>query len=383
MRMRRAVAAAVGAMLVASCSSAQSDVRHLASDRFGGRDNGTEGSVLSQDYLIHRLRKFAEGIDPGRHGADAFRQPIDGGTNVIGVIPGTDLADQYVVIGAHYDHLGSRCRTADPADTVCNGATDNAAGVAAALGVAEQLARGRGPRRSVVVALWDREEDGLRGSEAYVAHPPVPLDRTVAYINFDIQGANLAPSLRSTTFAIAAETGGDRLRAAVARAAGAGPLHTEQLSSIFGQARSDYIVFIGAHVPSVFFADSTGPCYHTAQDEAGIVDFRKLGHETATALRLARDLANGDAAPAFVTGAPLVAYTDVVALDAVGDRLLADLDRFDPDDQATLLGFRADMKAMVSAGAAAFTPDDGNRLLVDVLAVQELLTQGPCDGFLR
>ena len=165
---RRAIAAAVSLGLLAACSPLESDVRSLASDDLGGRNNGTAGSVKAQDYIIDRLDDFAVGIDPTKQGADAFRVPLSGGTNVIGVIPGRDLADQFVVVGAHYDHLGS-CRTADPADTICNGATDNAAGVAALLNVAEQLARGQGPRRSVVLALWDREEDGLLGSRAYVA----------------------------------------------------------------------------------------------------------------------------------------------------------------------------------------------------------------------
>jgi hypothetical protein len=374
MGMRRAVAVVAGTLLVAGgCASPRADVDRLASDAFGGRDNGTAGSALAQDYLVRRLHGFAR----------VERVPIDGGTNLIGVIPGRDLADQVVVVGAHYDHLGSRCRTAVPADTICNGATDNATGVAAALAVGEAVARGRGPRRTVVVALWDREEDGLLGSAAYVAHPALPLDHTVAYVNFDIQGANLAPSLRSTTFAVAAESGGDGLRAAVDRAAAGGPLHTEQLSGIFGQARSDYVNFLGAGVPSVFFSDSTGPCYHTAQDEPGIVDQHKLGHEIATAVRLTRDLANRDEAPGFVAGTPLVTYQDAVVLDRVGDRLLADLDRFPADRQATLLAFRADIEALVAAGPAAFSPESGTRLLVGVLGVQDLLTQGPCDGFLR
>jgi Peptidase family M28 len=384
MRVQRAIAAGAVAMLVAGCASLRSDVETLAGDAFGGRDNGTAGSALAQDYLIGRLRGFSAGFDPARGGADAYRMPFAGGTNLVGIIPGRDLADEYVVVGAHYDHLGTgHCRTADPADTICNGATDNATGVAAALAVGERLARGAGPRRSVVVALWDREEDGLLGSRAWVAAPPIPIARTVAYINFDIQGANLSPSLASTTFAVGAESGGAALRAAVDRAARPGPLHTRQLSSVFGQGRSDYINFIGAGVPTVFFSDSTGPCYHTAQDESGIVDFRKLGHQADTALRLARDLAGRDDPPAFVGGTPLVAYSDAVALQRVGERLERDLDRFTAPQQATLLGFKAEIDQIVAAGAAAFTPASGNRVIVAVLAAQELLTTGACDGFVR
>ena len=59
------------------------------------------------------------------------------------------------------------------------------------------------PRRSVVLALWDAEEDGLLGSLYYVNHPIVPLTQTVAYVNFDILGQDLVPSLRANSFAVA------------------------------------------------------------------------------------------------------------------------------------------------------------------------------------
>ena len=98
-------------------------------------------------------------------------------------------------------------------DTICNGATDNAAGVAATLAIGRAIAtQSTPPRRSVILAFWDREEDGLLGSQFYTQNPLVPLAATVGYVNFDIQGANLLPSLRNTTFAVAAETGGARLK---------------------------------------------------------------------------------------------------------------------------------------------------------------------------
>ncbi len=150
---------------------------------------------------------------PGATGPDAFRQTFDAGTNLVGVIPGSDLADQYVIVGAHYDHLGSDCKGSGPADNICNGATDNASGVAAALAVARSIAGDeQAPRRSVVIALWDAEEDGLLGSAAYLANPLVPLAQTVAYVNFDIQATNISPSLRNVTVLVGAETGGPNLR---------------------------------------------------------------------------------------------------------------------------------------------------------------------------
>ena len=71
------------------------------------------------------------------------------------------------------------------------------------------------PRRTVILAAWDREEDDLCGSKWYVDHPLVPLAQTVAYVNFDIQGANLLPSLQNNSFAVGAETGGATLTSLV------------------------------------------------------------------------------------------------------------------------------------------------------------------------
>ena len=167
--------------------------------------------------MISQLSEFAQPLVDGATGPDAYRQAFDAGTNVVGVIPGTDLAAEYVILGAHYDHLGSNCTLSRPGDTICNGATDNATGVAAALAIGRSIAgQPEPPRRSVVIGLWDAEEDGLLGSAAYVSDPLVPLDQTIAYLNFDIQGTNISPSLRNVTVLVGAETGGPNLVAAPA-----------------------------------------------------------------------------------------------------------------------------------------------------------------------
>ena len=143
------------------------------------------------------------------------------------------------------------------------------------------LAIGRGiaalptpPRRSVILAFWDAEEDGLLGSAHYVANPLVPLVSTVTYINYDIQGANLLPSLKNFSFSVGAETG-TGLPTMVQQAASGITLDLRLLSAVFGQFRSDYTNFIVSGVPTVFFSDSTGPCYHTTGDEVEIVPVGK------------------------------------------------------------------------------------------------------------
>src|SRR6218665_2005051 len=84
---------------------------------------------------------------------------------------------------ANWDHLGKHAD--EPGDNIYNGAVDNATGVAGILEIAEQMARVGKPKRSVVFLAVTLEESGLLGSKYYVAHPAVPLDKTVAVINID------------------------------------------------------------------------------------------------------------------------------------------------------------------------------------------------------
>src|SRR5262245_39146794 len=174
-------------------------LRFLASDRVMGRDNDTPGSLLAQKKLVKVLRRLGEPIHPELAGVEAFSQHFTSGafvgTNLLAVLRGRELPDEYVVVGAHYDHMDTRsdasgaCASSRaPGGGICHGATDNAAGVTAVMAVGRALARlATPPRRSVVFALWDAEEDGLVGSAWYVNHPLVPLAQTRAYVNLDIQ----------------------------------------------------------------------------------------------------------------------------------------------------------------------------------------------------
>src|SRR5262245_48836926 len=182
----------------------RSIVKRLSGQMFRGRDNDTPESDHAQRVLIRKLRRLGTGPNTAGTGDDAFRQPFEQsgqiGTNLLAVIRGRELPDEFVIIGAHYDHLDSRslasgrCATANPpGGAICPGATDNAAGVGVVLGVGRALTNlSQPPRRSVMLALWDAEEDGLLGSLYYVLHP-LPLAKTIAYVNLDIQGANLLP----------------------------------------------------------------------------------------------------------------------------------------------------------------------------------------------
>lgn len=103
--------------------------------------------------------------------------------NVLALLPGTERPDEAIVYMAHWDHLGKHPDEAG--DNVYNGAIDNATGVAGILEIAEQFAKVGKPKRSLLFAAVTLEESGLLGSKYYVAHPTIPLDRTVGVINID------------------------------------------------------------------------------------------------------------------------------------------------------------------------------------------------------
>jgi hypothetical protein len=385
------VSRAVRALLVAGVSASllsgclRYNVQQLASDAMAGRNNNTPGGELARDWIIGILDDSTEGAIPGETGADAFKQTFPDGVNVLSKITGTTRPGEYVIIGAHYDHHGS-CGNVG-GDTICNGATDNATGVAMVIEMAERFAVDP-PDRTVVFALWDAEEDGLKGSNYYVNNPVVPLASTVAYINLDIQGANLLPTLRNHTFAIGAGSGGAVLESVVDAAYAGSTLDGQQLSAIFGLFRSDYANFLGKSVPTVFFSDSTGPCYHTPKDEFEIVDWDKLDAQTEVLYETAVALAYDDPSSpgTFITpqweARPTVVFEDVVRLLDVIETSLPDWDRFPTDlrDEGEL--HRANLAQIVADGPEAFDDADFGTVLLAANSAVTMLTYGDCDGFL-
>jgi Zn-dependent M28 family amino/carboxypeptidase len=104
--------------------------------------------------------------------------------NIIGILPGSEAPDEYVMHTAHWDHLG-RCTPAPDGDDICNGAVDNATGTAALVALAEAHAKAGPPRRSLVFLAVTAEESGLLGAKYYAENPVFPLAQTVGGINMD------------------------------------------------------------------------------------------------------------------------------------------------------------------------------------------------------
>lgn len=104
--------------------------------------------------------------------------------NVIGVLPGAERPEEYVLHTAHWDHLG-RCKPDEAGDDICNGAIDNATGTAALVALAEAHAKAGAADRSLVFLAVTAEESGLLGADYYAANPVFPLDQTVGGVNMD------------------------------------------------------------------------------------------------------------------------------------------------------------------------------------------------------
>ena len=193
--------------------TAEAHVAFLADDDLEGREAGTQGGRIAGDYIVSMLKSL--GIRPV---GDSYYHPFEvyhaerqkkgqrwqvepdsiaklkqvvhqklSLNNVLGMIEGKNK-NEYVIVGAHYDHLGI-----DPfldGDEIYNGADDNASGVSAVLQIARAfLATGQQPMRNVIFAFWDGEEKGLLGSRAFVQSFP-QIDQVKGYLNFDMIGRN-------------------------------------------------------------------------------------------------------------------------------------------------------------------------------------------------
>jgi Zn-dependent M28 family amino/carboxypeptidase len=183
--------AASGARAV-SLDQAQllADVRTLASPEFGGRKTATEGSAKAQAYLTARfaalgLRPFGSGYaQPFSFTNARAKPPADvAGVNLVGYIAGTAQPQRYIVVSAHYDHLGTKDGQMYP------GADDNASGVATMLAMAAWF-KDHPPLHTIVFAAFDAEEMGLRGASAFVKALPFPQSQLALNLNFDMVGHN-------------------------------------------------------------------------------------------------------------------------------------------------------------------------------------------------
>lgn len=175
------------------------DVRTLASPAFGGRRTGSDGSKLAQAYIARRFTEI--GLQPfGTSYVQPFsftqtsvkalftkdkpyKSEYPSAANIIGFIKGSKYPDRYMVVSAHYDHLGTRD------GKIYAGADDNASGVAAMLAVAAAF-KAQPPENTIVFAAFDAEELGKRGAQAFLGSLPFGRDKLALNLNLDMVSRN-------------------------------------------------------------------------------------------------------------------------------------------------------------------------------------------------
>lgn len=159
------------------------DLTTLASRKMAGRRTGSDGHRLSYQYIIKRFNDI--GLLPWQGSyTQRFAHPKLGkrfGTNVLGLIQGQSNSEQYIVVTAHYDHLGGR------GHHTYHGADDNASGVAMMLALATYL-KDHEPQVSVLFVATDAEEKGLLGSEQLLASKTIDVKKVLLNINLDMVG---------------------------------------------------------------------------------------------------------------------------------------------------------------------------------------------------
>jgi hypothetical protein len=170
-------------------------ISYLASDEMRGRANGSPEMKTAAGWIADRFREYglkpllADGSYIQNYTFTGRQQKTVDERNVIGIIEGNDpsLKDQYLLLTAHFDHVGIRKNASQ--DSIYNGADDNAAGTTTLIAIAKALSgSGMKPGRSIIFAAFSGEESGMRGSRYFVANSPVPVKNIYADVNFEMIG---------------------------------------------------------------------------------------------------------------------------------------------------------------------------------------------------
>jgi hypothetical protein len=306
----------------------RSDIAYLADDRLEGRGTGTAGNDSAAAWLARRhaalrLRPIVVNTtSPYCLNASAdysclgYLQPFvakgaelahagkpDGvpTQNVVAMVTGRDpaLQSQYVVLGAHFDHLGRGIDGAlDPeaGHAIRNGADDNASGTAAILELARRLAA-HPTRRSILVVHFSGEELGLLGSQWFVEHSPVPADSMDAMLNFDMVGR--LKQNRLIVYGLGTAT---ELPALVDSANVAPKLDLVKQDDGFGP--SDHSSFYAKGIPVLHFFTDLHEDYHRATDDVEKVNAPGEVRVVDLAERIVREIADRPARLTPVRVAP-------------------------------------------------------------------------------
>ena len=270
-------------------------VETLASPAFAGRRG--EGAKKTARYIEDNFRSI--GLEPGF--GESYSQPIPGqepgqaiGRNVAAKLAGSDAAlkDEWIVVAAHFDHLGRRGGVVYP------GADDNASGVSAMLEIARLMAEpGSRPKRSMLFVGFDLEEDGLFGSRYFAERSPVELGKIALVVNFDMIGRSLLGVCDDIVFLLGTERIAG-VRPWIEEANAGQALKVAMVGTdILGIDRSDYGPFRVRKVPYLFFSTGENPDYHRASDVAETILYPKFAMIARLIFGIVRRAADAPSVP--------------------------------------------------------------------------------------
>ncbi len=217
--------------------------------------------------------------------------------NVVGWLPGESLKDEYVMLSAHYDHIG--LRAGEGADVIANGADDDASGTTAVVELAKALGgRKDRPKRSLLFVCFSGEEKGLLGSGAFANTPPVPLDGIVADINIEmigrpLEGNRMAAWLTGEDFSDFKDFARKAFKRAGVRLVSFG-----MARQLFRQSDNWSLASKGVVAHSIS-AGSLHDDYHQVTDEVKKIDVEHMTRIIGGLRELALELANAERAPRY------------------------------------------------------------------------------------
>ncbi|KXI29263.1 M28 family peptidase [Paraglaciecola hydrolytica] len=264
------------------------DFSKLADEGMEGRLTGSQGAKKAQEYIQHRFHEIGlETFPQYLTYQQPFHYPNDAstneGTNLIGWLQGVRFPEYYIVITAHFDHLGKK------GGKIFYGADDNASGVAALLALAGTLSHQSSPY-SVIFVATDAEESGLYGAKAFVRNSPVALNNIVLNINLDM----LAEGGRRMRLYVTSSIGNDKLDNGIQQVIAKAGLclvkgHRSSLGSrselqkVNWRKASDHAAFAKQAIPYLFIGGDTHVRYHTPEDRVEQIDrvFYTAATETA------------------------------------------------------------------------------------------------------
>lgn len=296
--------------------TAEAQIGFLACDEMEGREAGFRGAQLAAKYIASYLQSI--GVRPL---SESYFQPFEACrkerqqrgrwqvhpdsiawlkqrvhqrlslNNVLGMIPGK-RKDEYVIVGAHFDHLG-----VDPMlheDQIYNGADDNASGVSAVMQIARAfIASGEQPERNVIFAFWDGEEKGLLGSAYFVQSCPF-VKQIKGYLNFDMIGRNNKPEQPQHVVYFYTESHpefGDWLKKDILRyGLKLEPNYRPWDKPISG---SDNASFARLDIPVIWYHTDGHPDYHQPTDHTERINWEKVVAVTQASFLTMWKLAEG------------------------------------------------------------------------------------------